>query len=332
MLMTPRSNILLAATVVAGLVAVTSSAAHANLLVYEGFDVPGATVGQQWSTTSGSGATSVGFAPGSSWQVYTPTGSAPAADYTYQSNLAVPGLATGGGSVDMIGGLTYFARQLGVNLPSTIWGSYVINPIHDSSGQFAFQGLDFVASPTDRNSHDLFGVYAPAYGTGNYGGASGDLGGMGSGQYINSGSPITYGPAANATYVVLFTVSGIGSGKNVTGNDWVLTSGQYASMASQSGITGAALNSATLGTGNNDILERYSTTDGAAMSGFSVTNSDYLQVIGTHTNFDFGAVRIGTSLGDVTPVPEPSDIDLLFLGAAGCWLLPLCRRTVPSRW
>jgi hypothetical protein len=131
------------------------------------------------------------------------------------------------------------------------------------------------------------------------------------------------------TYLVISKYTNVGSTLDglTTGESfvWVLTSSQLANVRSlPGGLNEANLNSLTVGSLSTNIFGRGS--DAAVTSGtFVFDNTRFLQLAatgsaGSSQGGTLDEFRFGTTLDDVTPVPEPSSF-LLLLSA-----VPLLRR------
>ena len=116
---------------IVGMVAVAlATGARGSVLLYEGFDM-GATAG---SLTGKAGATSVGFATGSTWTDNSTHSEVPWGSANYQpTGLTFSDLPAIGGSASLTTSLDFFgqvrndaARQLGFTATGTIYGSYLV--------------------------------------------------------------------------------------------------------------------------------------------------------------------------------------------------------------
>jgi hypothetical protein len=112
------------------------------------------------------------------------------------------------------------------------------------------------------------------------------------------------------TYLTLFKISTIA----LTINGWVLSAAQF-DVFKAGGITEAELDAAAFGTGTNQIWARTSVTgqDPVRISHLNI----YMNAgEGVNATLSMDEFRLSNfSLNEVTPVPEPSGVALILLGA-----------------
>lgn len=133
---------------------------------------------------------------------------------------------------------------------------------------------------------------------------------------MTTSESITSTFAAGVTYMAISKWTGVGTGSG-TGTLWVLTSAQY--DASGGLLTESFLNS-------NALISL--TTSGSGSS--VLNNSDYLQFMPGGSSVDDRAldeIKYGTSLQDVTAIPEPNVLALTCSGFCAV-LLAFRRRQV----
>lgn len=120
------------------------------------------------------------------------------------------------------------------------------------------------------------------------------------------------------TYMAISKWTGVSTGSG-TGALWILTSAQY--DASGGILTESYLNS-------NALLSMTASGSGSSV----LNNSDFMQFLigGNADNRALDEIKYGTTLLDVTAVPEPSSMAML-LGAGAFLFVSVCRRRLNSR-
>lgn len=292
----------LASTVFAASMFCGATSAHAALLVYEGFD---GYSGNITASTKPNGNT-VGL--------NTTVGYAGSLSIT--TGLSFSSLQVNGGAAGYANVTTNPQLSLASSYSGTLWGSYLINIASRGSG--SSDGVEIRVNTALYSGGTSY--FRSAADTRN--GTSPNAG-VSYQQNSFSDAPISL--SLNTTYLVISKFTNVGtslsSGISGVGTLYVLTSNQFDAMVS-SGNAESYLDSSTVGAG---ITARVSSA--AVQSGtFSFASGNYLQ-ISTQTS-DSGIIdeiRYGSTLADVTPVPEPTAIAFLFL-AGGAWALSNKRR------
>lgn len=301
---------LLLAAVIAGFS--STPAAQATLLAYEGFT--GYTAGQQLAgKTVGSSAYGVSGTVGGIGQ---------SNDYYASSNGltfgSMPVSAGSGMYTDNAGvaaGLTY--NYSGPSVTGTVYTSFLLN-IASGITTASSSGLRINTSQNASGSTAFF----QSYGDTSSSTVPGNAYGLNASQ-VNSSAPATTAGSLslNTTYLVvgIFTNTGtsLSAGSPGLGTTYVMTLDQYNYFNSHGGITTSALAAATVGaTGNNTVFSAVSS---------SVTSGTYTLQTGGGIQFAIGnaqvsqtvyfdEMRVGTSLSDVVPVPEPSSVAMVLGG------------------
>lgn len=131
--------------------------------------------------------------------------------------------------------------------------------------------------------------------------------------------------AANTTYLVVARYTNVGSTLTTENPGvatlWVLTESQF-DFFQIGGFTDAAFDLASVGTGNNQIFAKATstqTTGGFSFSGNGTGNMSY-NFFWTLPNADalfaVDEIRYGTTLDSVMPIPEPGTLALIAIGLA----------------
>lgn len=272
---------------------------HATLLVYEGFNgySSGQLAGQNTSANS-VGLTGTVTALGADATVYTYNSTG----LTFGNMQVSGGSATYHSNSGIASGLSFAyngATQTGV----TLYSSYLINfntaqntpsvaslranSTLTSTGPTAyFQSVaDTTAGTTPGNGYPL--------------GNSVDSASIGT---LNTG----------VTYLVIGAFTNVGVslslGTQGIGTTYVLSASQYSWFQENGGFTIAALNAATVGTGDGNVTSRIGSV---AISGtYTFASGNAIQAsmgnAGVNQTLTFDELHFGTSLGDVVAIPEPS--------------------------
>lgn len=269
--------------------------------IYDGFDYPTGALNAQTGTGDG-------FNAGANW------GGSSSAGYTVAaSGLTFGSLATSGRAVTVstVTGQTV-GRQLGTTLTGDVFASFLFNftarpagavdnftevRLHTSQGgSGTTAGVHFRMEPDQHNSA---ATPRPAI----------------SYEGVNSTAPAvgTSTPALSTTYIYLAKFTNVGSavavGNTASAAMWILTQAQFENFRGD-GLTEAELNAANVGSGAGDVFDRVSDITIETAGTFSVNSSNFLQMAtlgttGNTTTITYDELRMGTSLDDVTPVPEP---------------------------
>jgi hypothetical protein len=249
---------------------------RADLFLYEGLNY-GAVDGD----ISGKGGNELGFTSAEPWK-------AGGAGTYKAAGLTFGPLVTSGGSLFLasnVGGGAY--RGLNVSPAGDVFGGFLFSLCQfggSSQGSICFGATTGIWDPGLR--------FRPFTGT--------------AASIADPSNVVTSSSAAgytsNTTYLALFKIADVGGGSSHTFKMWVLSASQFANFKS-SGLTEAALNAATVGTGSANLFAKVSPP---AYSGAVPLNAaDYLvhrvSNDGGTTQISFDEYRLGASLDDVTP-------------------------------
>ncbi|MDF3056925.1 MAG: anchor protein [Rariglobus sp.] len=287
------------ATVVLALA--TISSAHATLLVYEGFNgyTLGALAGQTPNTNTIGLDRTVGYYDG------------PAlfrtANYTLQSSsLSFAGLQTSGGSLNFSAGTNVIGADIDIATPftGTLWSSYLVRLSTKSTGLSGDGAtIRIGTTPSDSSTTNHFNSWADSR-------SSSTNVAVG---YGSTGTNGTGTLALNTTYIVINRFTNVGNASGGTATLWALTVAQYNTFRLNGGDEAALGGTTVTATASNTLTGTFV---------FSST-----QAVGIVTVNDAGAydeLRFGSTLADVTPIPEPATSAAL-LGLA-CGLVLAARR------
>ncbi len=301
------------------LAAASAQVASAQLLVEEAFSygiADGATlVGQ---TITGTGFTT-------NWQETSGTGT-----FVYATtNLSFGSLINSGGSAVIsstsgraFGGTLSASATVG----STLYGAYLVNisafgggttALHEvrvNTGAATAGGSSYFRSQSDSSATSVNGT-AVAY----------------------DNTPGTAGAtlSLNTTYIVLSEYTNVGAalsgGSPGTATQWVLTLDQFNNFRPD-GLTVLELNGATVGTGTTNVFSRTSDSvtsgTGGLFDGSRAVQFAAVGATGLAATANYDALRYGTSLDLVTPIPEPSTWALVGLGLSAVLFLRRRRMSV----
>lgn len=277
---------------------------RATIILQEAFDYGGSN-----SSLVGLGAAGSGW--GGSWttQGVTYTGS-PTFNEAYQSTgLTFSSLSVSGGSAMLSAsgdGFINAGRMHTAAVTGTLYGSYLFKTSSPS-----FTGLYSVFEGTGMglaSGSAQFAIEPDGYASSNGGVITGG------GYTYASGTPIS----ANETYLALYKVTNLGgSSVSQDATMWLLRASQYDTFVA-GGLTEAELNSASLGSGATDVLQRATRT----LTGSATFANGGLMMMQSYfaTNGQFDELRVSdTSLDELVlgSVPEPSRALLAALGFAG---------------
>ncbi len=279
--------------VLAGLAVALSTAAHAGLVVYEGFNY----AGQADNAALNSGSFNGGTGLSGNWQgsgKYRSTG------------LTFSDLPVTGGCAQNSNSEIYY-RPLSTSKTGTLWGSFLFKSVGvvDNSSTLLSYIVSKQANGNDWQLATNFGVTPKRYQ-----GTNGDIrvGGNTANPTAlsNSGGTIV---TQGTTYLILFKVenliaSGAPTATSQTITSWILSEGQYDNFKS-GGVTEAELNAATQGGGATNVMQK-TTLTATQKASFSV--SDYLTVqsknAGDFMNDEFRFSD--SSLAEVAPPAIPA--------------------------
>jgi hypothetical protein len=212
-------------------------------------------------------------------------------------------------------GLTY--NYSGPSVSGTLYTSFLLN-IASGITTASSSGLRINNSQNASGSTAFF----QSYGDTSSSTAPGNAYGLNASQ-VNGSTPATTAGSLslNTTYLVvgIFTNTGtsLSAGSPGLGTTYVMTLDQYNYFDSHGGITTSALAGATVGASGDNTI--YSAVSSSVTSGaftlqtgggiqFAIGNAQVSQTV------YFDEMRVGTSLSDVAPAPEPSAAVLLLGG------------------
>lgn len=245
--------------------------------------------------------------------------------FSYQATgLSFAYIATSGGSLSISSSAANIAGvQIGAI--GAVTGDVFVSYLFNKPGNFSSDAASLVET---RINSTITGAAATSQfrAQTNTDNASSNFTGIG-----YDSSPTTGGTALtlnSTTYLVLAKYSNVGNELSVGSPGiatlWILTEAQYTNLHTL-GVTEANLNALSIGTGASNVFARV--TDTATSGTFTLGEGSFLQfaATGSSTSNQSGVIdelRIGTTLADVTPVPEPS----AWLGAAAGLALAALRR------
>ncbi len=285
-------------------------ALRAELLVYEGFNnyASGSLSGQLISSET------VGLNTGTQ---ITSAGAGALANVFNSVGMSFSDLAVSGGSglySSPTGGASYIGfAYSGPTATGTVYSSYLTN-IQTPQNAASSVGLRVNTTSTTGGAGSYFYALADAVNSVNTGN-----------QYdASAGTAFSaQSLALNTTYLVIGRFSRVGESLSAAtpgqGTTFVLTSEQFDTFKS-GGITDEELDGAPVGSGPGDVFSR--------VSDANVTNGAF-NVLAAGRGIQFGPgnagvsqtvaydeFRFGTTLGDVTAIPEPGTAATFFAGAA----------------
>lgn len=153
--------------------------------------------------------------------------------------------------------------------------------------------------------------------------------------YDSGSSESSVSLAMNTTYILLQEYTNVGTalGGGTTGvaTIWALTNAQYTNFK-LSGLTTAALNSASVGGLAGNVTARVSDSWSAGTFTFAPGNAFQFNLTGatTGSGYTLDEVRYGTTLADVTPIPEPGSCILVGMGMAATLYISRRRRSLKA--
>lgn len=301
----------------------TVAAASAGVLVYEPFNY--GTSPFTFSASTATNATGISGNFSVSSQSHAGSGAASGESVSYSpTSRSFGSQNTSGGSITMnnttgsYGNVTLSEGTAATTSPSTLYGTFLYAPSTAQTGTT-------VSTP---DSQVTIGTNNIAINTKDYSSAAFGSASLGTGnKVVNQGAAI---PTA-ATYMVLFAVTGVNqvasASSPATLSDWILTAGQLSTLG-YAGLTAANLNSATLGVANGDVLQRGTTSSTSYTPLFGTGQTINYQAYEQPVSFDEFRIS-GSSLAEAAgaPVPEPTPLLILGLGAAGLYFIQATRRS-----
>ncbi len=208
----------------------------------------------------------------------------------------------------------------------TLWSSYLVSFSSISNTALGDGALTRVANDTSNNG-ERFNSYADSRTPS--GSPTSNLG-----ISYNAASNITVGTTAlslNTTYILISKYTNVGSAINAgtgTATLFALTLSQFNSFIGAGG-TESWLTSAGIGTGSSEVTGRVSNTNSVS-STYLFQSGGFTQFVNVNDGVTFDELRYGSTLADVTPVPEPSVLGLSGLGVVGVFL-SLRKNRVPTK-
>jgi hypothetical protein len=298
-----------------------ANAAHADIIVYEPFDM---------ADTVGDGTRIKNIAEGDILNSIGLTGM-----YLGHNNLYYKQDGLTFSNLEFLGGRLYHDHQLGKNqgvgrllaqdTTGTVYGSYLWRREAGASGSKNVTAVaisdDYDAADADRlwqfnalaHRWNSAGQHYGMVGTGGDGGEPPHASAIAEGEQIPPDDPDTYLVLAEFTNIL---AAGSDPGDQEAAL-WILTEDQF-DYFKPGGLTADELNAAVLGPDPNQVHQRayISTTTGEAI----MTTLQYLEIEATTSSggpnqMSVDEIRFGRSLDDVTPlVPEPGTMTLLAAG------------------
>ncbi|HEY9247551.1 MAG TPA: PEP-CTERM sorting domain-containing protein [Rariglobus sp.] len=282
-----------------------TSLCPASLLIYEGFNY---TAGNTLSTIKPNAST-VGF---NTSVAYAGTG---VANYTVQaSSLSFGALQTTGGSVSFGTGTSVASGKLTLASPytGTLWSSYLVSLTTQGSG--AGEGALLRISSNTANVGERFNSFADSRTNSTNVAVGYDATSTATG---NSLTLLT-------TYIIISKFTNVGTGLSAgtpgQSSTWALTEAQFANFL-LGGATESYLNSATI-TGTSAGISARGSDASVTTSTYSLATDSYAALVSVNDTGTFDELRYGTTLADVTPIPEPATVGLV----AGIGILLLAAR------
>ncbi len=322
-----RSSLVVkAALAAAACVAFAAAHARASLVVYEPYNYGLA----QGTTMTGVTTNAVGLTGAyTDTNVINSPNDVSVNDVTYNtSSMHFGDLQTQGGSItsNPNGGKPIFSiglssSDLSAFSSGTIYGSFVLstnaNQLGTNGGGSGYvDGMLFGTSTSDDNS-SIINISPISWGQ-NYGQIR-----VGSVAAAGTGTQL----AINTPYLELFQISININTSAINASSWTLSASQFANF--QGNLTAANLDSASTGTGSNQITEEAfaSGTDSGILSSLETITNMSLFSFGSTGTYD--EIRMSNaSLAETAPVPEPATLGLFAVGAAGLLLLLKRRKAV----
>ncbi|WP_395742992.1 PEP-CTERM sorting domain-containing protein [Prosthecobacter sp.] len=284
--------------------------ASAAVTVYEGFDYGAGDINGASGGTGLAGSWSSQGSGNGSWGAQ---GFEQTSGLTF-ANLDVSGGAATFSAINGTNGTGVMSRGLSSAYGSdfTVWGSYLFNASGETTPWAGFTLADGQTMFNDASGR--FGVATP------YDGAS-NLSSYGS-YFLGNGGGSGAAMNLNETYMFLFKFDK--SGSSASGSmAWLLNAAQFTNFkTSDDLLTESELNSASIGTGDLDVMARlqYSSSGYSSVSSFDTVTFDARNFYTSNARtITVDELRFSdTSLDELTPVfaatPEPSRTLLLMGG------------------
>lgn len=291
------------------------SLSNASLLIYEGFDY---AAGSTLSTIKPNAST-VGFDQST---LYAGTG---AGNYTVQAaSLSFGALQTTGGAVSITTATTSVAsgRLSLASYTGTLWSSYLVSLTAQGSG--AGDGALMRISSNTANTGERFNSFADS----RSGSTNVAIG------YDATSSPTGNSLTLSTTYIIISKFTNVGTGLSGgtpgQASTWALTEAQFGKFL-LGGATESYLNTVSI-TGMETGVSARGTDANVTASTYSLATGSFAALVSVNDTGTFDELRFGTSLADVTPIPEPAATGLVAaLGmAAGAVFFRRRRNTGPA--
>lgn len=291
------------------------SSARAELLVYEGF------IGYGTGNLIGKpiNANTMGLDTTTNWS----TTQAGALTLQATSLTFDPSFITSGGSVSFGTTTTVGAAKMSLtsSYTGTLWMSYLVNLT--ARGGTAQDGIALRVTNDNASGGDRFDLMADTRNSSTNAGVGYEGGRT---EATNSGVDLAFG----TTYLLIGSFTNVGVGLTVgnpgVGTMYALTAAQFARFQAAGG-TESYLNTTAVGTGAGQITARISDS-AVTTSTFSFSTGNFASMVSVAGSGTFDELRYGTTLNDVTTIPEPGAATLLT--AAGLTVLSTRRRRPPS--
>lgn len=271
------------------------STSRGSLLIYEGFNY---TAGSTLSTITPNSST-IGFDQSTA---YAGTG---VANYTVQaSSLTFGSLQTTGGSVAFPTGTSVASGKLSLasSYTGTLWSSYLVT-LSVQGGGTTLDGALMRISDSTGNAGERFNSFADSRNSS----TNVAIG------YDNVSNTTGNSLVLSTTYILIskFTNAGTGLTTTTTGQSsiWALTEAQFGNFILGGG-TEAYLNAATISGTATGVSARGS--DANVTSGtYSLATGNFAALVSVNDVGAFDELRFGTTLADVTPIPEPAALGII---------------------
>lgn len=291
-----------------------ASTSRGSLLIYEGFNY---TAGSTLSTITPNSST-IGFDQSTA---YAGTG---VGNYTVQaSSLTFGSLQTTGGSVSFPTGTSVASGKLSLasSYTGTLWSSYLVTL--SIQGGATLDGALMRISDSTGNAGERFNSFADS---------------RSNSTNVAVGYDATSAATGNSlttftTYILISKFTNVGTGLTTTttgqSSIWALTEAQFGNFI-QGGGTEAYLNAATI-TGTAAGVTARGSDANVTSSTYSLTTGSFAALVSVNDVGAFDELRFGTTLADVTPIPEPAALGIIAGSSVLAGSLLRRRRAVHSR-
>lgn len=271
----------------------------ASMLLYEGFNGYSGNL-----STVTPNANTIGLNQSTAY-----AGSSPSNFTINASSLSFgSSFLTSGGSVTTPTASSVAAGKLAIGatpFTGTLYGSYLVQ--FSSKGGGAGDGALIRISDTAAGANDRFVTQADSR-------VSSSNVALG---YDATATNSSTGLSTGTTYLMISRFTNVGTNIPIgggVGTVYALTLQQYNSFVLAGG-TDAYLDGATIGSGNSDVTARGTDSNSAAGT-FDFATGRFVHFVSVNDGSTFDEVRFGSTLADVTPVPEPATCAFLGLGLA----------------